>query len=68
VTSPVQWAESIRFLIREGVKTFVELGPGTVLSGLVKRIDRAVEALNVEDLRSLHLAVGALKGEGHRSI
>lgn len=67
VTSPVQWAESMRFLIREGVKTFVELGPGTVLSGLVKRIDRAVEALNVEDLRSLRLAVEALKGEGQES-
>ena len=47
LTSPVRWTESIRRMVAEGASRFVELGPGTVLAGLVKRIDANVEVLNV---------------------
>jgi [acyl-carrier-protein] S-malonyltransferase len=48
VTSPVQWEASIRLMINSGVTTFIEVGPGKVLSGLVRRIDGKVKTLNVE--------------------
>jgi len=47
LTSPVRWTESVRRMIADGANRFVELGPGTVLAGLVKRIDANVEVLNV---------------------
>lgn len=53
VSRPVRWEDSIRRLIELGVSTFVEVGPGRVLTGLVKNIDRTVEALSVEDPVSL---------------
>ncbi|MGO8815874.1 MAG: ACP S-malonyltransferase [Terriglobia bacterium] len=53
VTSPVRWEESIRRLRREGVDLFVEVGPGKVLSGLLRQIDRAAECLRVEDCATL---------------
>jgi [acyl-carrier-protein] S-malonyltransferase len=49
VSSPVQWDAVVRRLIAEGVKTFVELGPGTVLAGLIKKIDRAATVFSIED-------------------
>ena len=49
LTSPVRWVESIRFMIEQGVTTFVEIGPGDVLSGLIRRIDRGVTRFNVGD-------------------
>jgi [acyl-carrier-protein] S-malonyltransferase len=54
VTSPVRWEESIRRLRAEGVELFVEVGPGKVLSGLVRQIDRAAECLRVEDSATLN--------------
>ena len=53
VTSPVRWEESVRRLRAEGVELFVEVGPGKVLSGLVRQIDRAAECLRVEDSATL---------------
>jgi [acyl-carrier-protein] S-malonyltransferase len=53
VTSPVRWEESVQTLIDEGVNTFVEVGPGRVLTGLLRQIERSVAALNVEDEKSL---------------
>ncbi len=53
VTSPVRWEESIRRLRQEGVDRFVEVGPGKVLSGLMRQIDRAAECLRVEDCATL---------------
>jgi [acyl-carrier-protein] S-malonyltransferase len=53
VTAPVRWEESIRRLRQEGVELFVEVGPGKVLSGLVRQIDRAAECLRVEDSATL---------------
>ena len=49
VSAPVRWLESIELLIRQGVKTFVEVGPGKVLSSLVRQISREVQCLNIED-------------------
>jgi [acyl-carrier-protein] S-malonyltransferase len=53
VASPVRWVESVEKMIAMGVKRFVEVGPGSVLAGLVKRIDSSVEVMNVSDVPSL---------------
>ncbi|WP_422445896.1 ACP S-malonyltransferase [Thermoanaerobacterium sp. DL9XJH110] len=53
VSSPVLWEDSIRKMISSGVDTFVEVGPGKALSGFVKKIDKNVVTLNVEDVESL---------------
>jgi [acyl-carrier-protein] S-malonyltransferase len=60
VSQPVRWLESVEFLINQGVQTFIEIGPGKVLSGLVRQIDRSVRCLNVEDEASLRAAQEAL--------
>jgi [acyl-carrier-protein] S-malonyltransferase len=60
VSSPVRWLESIELLIREGVDTFVEVGPGKVLTGLMRQINREVKCLNVEDAASLKSAAAGL--------
>lgn len=48
VTSPVRWTNSVRFMIDQGVDIFVEVGPGNVLAGLVKKIDRGVKVFSVD--------------------
>src|SRR5205823_10138943 len=53
LTAPVRLTQAARELMRQGVKVFVEVGPGNVLSGLLKRIDRSVKAIPVGDLASL---------------
>lgn len=53
VSAPVRWDESVRQMIKDGVTSFIEIGPGKVLSGLVKRIDKEVQTLNVEDAKGL---------------
>jgi [acyl-carrier-protein] S-malonyltransferase len=58
VTAPVRWEQSMRRLLREGVELFVEVGPGKVLSGLLRQIDRAVECFRVEDVATLNEVVG----------
>lgn len=60
VSSPVLWLQSIRFLIEQGVDTFVEIGPGKVLSGLIKQIDRDVRVLNIENSESLGSIIESL--------
>ena len=60
VTSSVRWEESIRFLIGEGFTRFIELGPGTALTGFMKRIDKNAQALNVADVPSLNATVASL--------
>jgi [acyl-carrier-protein] S-malonyltransferase len=47
LTSLVRWVESVRYMIADGVQTFVEIGPKSVLSGLIKRIDRRVNVVSV---------------------
>jgi [acyl-carrier-protein] S-malonyltransferase len=53
VASPVRWVESIQKMVSMGVKRFVEVGPGNVLTGLIKRIDPNVELFNVSDVPTL---------------
>jgi [acyl-carrier-protein] S-malonyltransferase len=60
VTSPVRWAESMRRLLAEGADLFVEVGPGRVLSGLMRQIDRNARCLHVEDSASLREVLGAV--------
>ncbi|MGH9471160.1 MAG: ACP S-malonyltransferase [Terriglobales bacterium] len=60
VTAPVQWERSMRGLIERGVTHFIEVGPGRVLSGLMRRIDRAALCFNVEDAASLEKTLAAL--------
>lgn len=62
VSSSVLWEDCIATLVKEGVDTFVEIGPGKVLSGFVKKIDKNLKALNVEDKASLEATLQALKG------
>jgi [acyl-carrier-protein] S-malonyltransferase len=62
VTAPVRWIECVQALVRLGVTRIVEVGPGKVLSGLAKRIDRSVETYNVEDRASLDKTLAALRG------
>jgi [acyl-carrier-protein] S-malonyltransferase len=57
VTAPVRWVESMQRMIDEGASTFVEVGPGRVLSGLLRQIDRAQKCVNVEDSVSLEKAL-----------
>jgi [acyl-carrier-protein] S-malonyltransferase len=62
VTAAVHWEESVRLLIEEGVNTFVEVGPGKVLTGLLRQIERSVATLNVEDENSLLKTVEKIAG------
>ncbi len=62
VTMPVRWQESMRLLLDEGVNTFLEVGPGRVLTGLMRQIERSVASLNVEDEKSLLATVEKIAG------
>jgi [acyl-carrier-protein] S-malonyltransferase len=61
VSSPVRWEDVVRRLGAEGVTTFIELGPGTVLGGLIKKIDRGATVLGIEDPDGLK-ALASLAG------
>jgi [acyl-carrier-protein] S-malonyltransferase len=60
VTSSVRWEESMRYLLAQGFTRFIELGPGSALSGFMKRINKDVQMLNVADAASLEATVKAL--------
>jgi [acyl-carrier-protein] S-malonyltransferase len=60
VTSPVLWEKSMRQLLARGFTQFIELGPGTALSGFMKRIDKTAQMLNVADVASLEATAKAL--------
>lgn len=62
VSSPVLFEESVRKMIDDGVDTFVEIGPGKTLIGFVKKINKDVRTLNIEDLESLNNTLKALGG------
>ena len=49
----VLWHDSVEWMIAQGVDTFVEIGPGSVLSGLIKKIDKSVKVINVNSLDSV---------------
>ncbi|HEV2388579.1 MAG TPA: ACP S-malonyltransferase [Candidatus Acidoferrales bacterium] len=60
VCQPVLWEESVRYMIDNGVGLFIEVGPGRVLSGLVRQLDRSVRVANVEDEASLTATIEKL--------
>lgn len=60
VTSSVRWEASMRHLLAQGFTRFIELGPGTALSGFMKRIDKTAQMLNVADVASLEATVKTL--------
>ena len=53
IESPVRWRESIEYMVANGTTTFVEIGPGKVLSGLIKRINKDVKVLNIESVEDI---------------
>ncbi len=57
VTLPVRWLDSVREMIERGVTIFAEVGPGKVLSGILRQIDRSVRCFSVEDSASLHSTI-----------
>jgi [acyl-carrier-protein] S-malonyltransferase len=61
VSGSVRWQESVERLVREGVTSFVEVGPGSVLSGLVRKIAKGAQVLNVDAPDSLEATVAALR-------
>lgn len=64
VCAPVRWSETVQLLRDRGVRRFVEVGPGRVLSGRVRQSDRSLQVLNVEDVRSLDKTLAALGAAG----
>jgi [acyl-carrier-protein] S-malonyltransferase len=60
VTGSVKWDQCMRLLIAQGVQTFIEIGPGKVLTGLMRQIDRSKTCLNVGDDASLAKTLDAL--------
>ena len=62
VTSSVRWEASMRYLLAQGFTRFIELGPGTALTGFMKRIDKNAQMFNVADAASLEATVKALAG------
>ena len=63
VTLSVLWEKSMRYLLAQGFTRFIELGPGTALSGFMKRIDKGAQMLNVADTAGLETTVKALNGQ-----
>ena len=59
--SPVRWYETVEYMVANGVDTFVEIGPGAVLTGLIKKINADVKVININDTESLKTAIDSLK-------
>ena len=58
IENTVKWRESVQYMIKNGVKKFIEIGPGKVLTGLVKRIDKNVESYSInndEDIKKINI-------------
>jgi [acyl-carrier-protein] S-malonyltransferase len=62
VSQPVRWLDSVEFLMIQGVQSLIEIGPGRVLSGLARQIDRSLRCVNVEDKASLSTTRDAMAG------
>ena len=60
VYSPVLWEDSVTWLIEQGVDTFIEIGSGSVLTGLIKKTDKTVKLYNVNSLETLEATAAAL--------
>lgn len=64
VSSSVLWEDSVRFMLSQGVETFIEIGAGTVLSGLIKKVQRRITTCSIQDPDSLEKTLTRLKEEG----
>ena len=62
VTGSVRWEESMRVFLAQGETTFLELGPGGVLGGLMRRIEKSATVISVDNVPTLESAVAALAG------
>ncbi len=62
VSQPVRWEESVRYMIEQGIDTFIELGPGKTLIGFLRRISKDVKGYHVQDMKSLEQTIKALEG------
>ena len=62
VINPVRFSDSIKYMIENGIDTFVEIGPGKVLTGFVKKVSKDVKCININDVESLENAIEYLKG------
>jgi [acyl-carrier-protein] S-malonyltransferase len=62
LNQPLLWEDSIKVIIEKGMNTFIEVGPKTILSGLIRRIDREIKLLNVEDTKTLEETLNVLSG------
>jgi len=60
ISSPLLWEDSVRAIAQRGIQTFVEVGPGKVLSGLIRRIVPDTNMFNVEDMKSLELTLSRM--------
>ncbi len=58
ITNCVQWQKSVEFMIKNGVNTFIEMGPGKVLTGCIKRIDKNARLVNISDMKSVKITNG----------
>lgn len=58
ITSCVQWQKSVEFMVSKGVNTFIEMGPGRVLTGCIKRINRDVKTVNISDMKTIKITAG----------
>lgn len=68
VSSPVLWEDSIRYMLDNGADTFIEIGPGKVLGGFVKRISKQARIFNVEDIDSLERTLGEIAIDNAKKI
>lgn len=68
LTMPVRWQDSVEWMIEQGVRTFVEMGPGRVLTGLCRRIDRSVQACNIQDANSLEKTLGYFRSNAEFEV
>ena len=62
VSSSVRWEDCVRTMLAAGVDTFVEIGPGKVLNGFIKKIDKTATVYNADDMASIQETIAALKG------
>ncbi|MFC4766043.1 ACP S-malonyltransferase [Effusibacillus consociatus] len=62
VASSVLWEDSVKYMLEQGVETFVEIGPGQVLSGLIKKVNRRIPTLSIQDPATFEKTVSTLKG------
>jgi [acyl-carrier-protein] S-malonyltransferase len=61
LNNPLLWEDSIKAISNSGIDIFIEVGPGRVLSGLVKRIEPSAKVFNVEDMKSLENTLASIK-------